>query len=164
MFLITAKYGTRTLTLTHKSSPVHSCSHTHTHIHQLHIHQHIHTIIDSHIHQHVHTLTNALTHPNLSTHLHTYTNTSTHSHTLTHPHTRTYTCTHSHGHLHTHTLSEDQDSPPTILVKGFNYPAPTPVINPPPFRGNVWTRFPRVRAKAKRPSCSHLARRTWVPE
>lgn len=71
---------------------------------------------------------------------HTHTNTSTHTHT----------CTHSHGCLHTHTLSEDRDSPPTIMVKGFNYTTPTPVINPPPSRGGVWTRFPRVGAKARR--------------
>lgn len=73
-----------------------------------------------------------------------------HALTHTHQHVHTHSHVHSHGHLHTHTLSEDRDSPPTIMVKGFNYTTPTPVINPPPSRGGVWTRFPRVGAKAKR--------------
>ena len=62
------------------------------------------------------------------TRAHPDTATCTHSCTSTHPHARTY----SHARLHAHRLSERQDSPPIILVKGFNYATPTPVINPPP--------------------------------
>lgn len=146
------------LTLTHKSFPVHACLHTHTHIHQY-IHTHLHTRTHTHTPTHLHTLTytptylHTLIHINQSiyTPQHVYTLTHahqhihTHSHTPTCPHTHTYTCTHFHGHLHTHsyghlhihTLSEDQDSPPTILVKSFNYTTPTPVINSPPPTGEM---------------------------
>ena len=82
-------------------------------------------------------------------------------HILTPPHVHILTLMDSC----TLTYSEDQDSPAIILVKGFNYPTPAPVINPPPTsRGDVWTRFPRAGAKAERARCPLLAGRPRVPE
>ena len=46
-------------------------------------------------------------------------------------HTHTYIHILSRTLAHSHAL-RGQDSPPIILVKGFNYTAPTPVINPSP--------------------------------
>lgn len=92
------------------------CYVTHSHTHPL-------TPTCAYTHAHTHTNIPALT--PIRTCLHALTHTPPRA--LTHAHTNTP----SHGHLHARGLSEHQDSP-IILVKGFNYAAPTPVISPPP--------------------------------
>lgn len=130
------------LTHSYTHTPIHSHIHTYSHTYtntstHTHIHPHIFTHTDTHKPKYLHT----------STCLHTHTRTPTHPHTLTHPNRST----HSHIHMHSlswafahsllwtlaHSHSEDQDSPPTILVKSFNYTTPTPVINSPPPTGEM---------------------------
>lgn len=76
------------------------------------------------IHTHVHM-------PTCPPYPHALTHTNTSARTHAHMPTCTLAHAYSHGHLHAHRLSEHQDAP-IILVKGFNYATPTPVINPPP--------------------------------
>lgn len=70
--------------------------------------------------------------------------------TVTHRSSHVHTCSHTHVHtlnlmdICTLTHSEGQGSPPIILVKGFNYTIPTPVINlPTPFRGRCLDPLPK---------------------
>lgn len=110
-------------------------------------------------HTHTHTHTSSYTHIGLHARSHTYSHTPAHMHIHSHvrrhahthptcPHALPHTNTHAHGHLHAHTLSEHQDSP-IILVKGFNYATPTPVISPPPSPGEV--SGPASQGQAPRP-------------
>lgn len=90
-------------------------------------HSHTHPLTPTCAYTHVHTHTNIPALTPIRTCLHALTHTPPRALTHTHAHTNTP----SHGHLHARGLSEHQDSP-IILVKGFNYAAPTPVISPPP--------------------------------
>lgn len=74
----------------------------------------------------------------------------------------------SHTHTHIHILSRTlahsralrgQDSPLIILVKGFNYTAPTPVINPSPlFLGRCLNPLPKGGCQGRKTEMSTSGR------